>query len=138
MYNAANIIESKGIKATANRILVFRQLQQASHPMSIAEIEDSLVTMDKASIFRVLELFAKNDIIHAIEDGSRSLKYEICRGNGEHTTSDHHAHFYCEQCGELQCLDQISVPEMNLPARFKLRLVNLMLKGLCPKCNPDN
>ena len=66
------ILESKDIKPTANRVLVMRELMKASHPVNLADLEVSLgFSMDKASIFRVLELFAEKDVVHVIEDGSR-------------------------------------------------------------------
>ena len=71
------ILKEKGVKPTANRILVLRELMGCSHPVSLADLSRLLDPMDKASIFRTLELFSANDIIHVIEDGSRSLKYEI-------------------------------------------------------------
>lgn len=132
------LLESSGVKATANRILVFRELHKASHPISLADLEISLSPMDKASIFRVLELFSKKDVIHVIEDGSRSLKYELCHGEGGHEASDQHAHFYCEQCGSIICLDDVSVPKIETPPNFRVKSINFMLKGLCPKCNKDD
>lgn len=55
-----NLLNGKGVKPTSNRILVMRELIKASHPVSLADLEISLgFSMDKASIFRVLELFQK-------------------------------------------------------------------------------
>ena len=74
-----NILNRKGVKPTSNRILVVRELMKASHPVSLADLEILLgFSMDKASIFRVLELFSEKEIVHVIEDGSRSFKYELC------------------------------------------------------------
>lgn len=82
-----NFLNGKGIKPTSNRILVAKELMKASHPVSLADLEILLgFSMDKASIFRVLELFSEKEIVHVIEDGSRSFKYELC--NGKHTS--HH------------------------------------------------
>lgn len=133
-----NILNGGGIKPTANRILVLREIMKASHPISLSDLEISLSPMDKSSIFRTLDLFSKHDLIHVIEDGSRSLKYEVCHGNGHHTVADQHAHFYCEKCGEVYCLDDITIPHTNLPATFTVKSVNLMFKGICAKCSHDN
>ena len=74
MTDIDSILAAKGIKPTANRILVMRELQKASRPLSIADLETALdFSPDKASIFRVLELFAEKDVVHVIEDGSRAL-----------------------------------------------------------------
>ena len=129
------ILTSKGIKPTSNRILVLRELTNATRPVSLADLETALDTLDKTSIFRVLELFAENDIVHVLEDGSRSLKYELCHGDSRHSISDQHVHFYCERCMQTFCLEDIGVPEIAIPAGFIPRSVNYMLKGLCPKCS---
>lgn len=130
-----NILTSNGIKPTANRILVLRELEKNTHPVNLADLEKSLDPMDKASIFRVLELFAEKDIVHVIEDGSRSLKYELCHSD-HHSISDQHAHFYCEKCGSVYCLDDVKLPSIDIPEDYKVRSINFMLKGLCPNCNP--
>lgn len=134
-FEIENILTSHGIKPTANRVLVLKELARNTHPVNLADLETSLYPMDKASIFRVLDLFSKKDIIHVIEDGSRSLKYELCHGKEHHSFSDQHAHFYCEECGSVFCLDDVQLPTMGIPEKYKVKSVNLMFKGLCPNCD---
>ena len=94
-----NFLNRKGVKPTSNRILVTKELMKVSHPVSLADLEILLgFSMEKASIFRVLELFSEKEIVHVIEDGSRSFKYELCYSDTHHTISDQHVHFYCERC----------------------------------------
>lgn len=131
-----DILTRKEVKPTSNRILVMRELIKASHPVSLADLEISLgFSMDKASIFRVLELFSEKDIIHVIEDGSRSLKYELCHSGTHHTIADQHVHFYCERCKETYCFEDVSVPLVNIPEGFLPHATNYMIKGICPKCS---
>ncbi len=131
-----DILTRKEVKPTSNRILVMRELIKASHPVSLADLEISLgFSMDKASIFRVLELFSEKDIIHVIEDGSRSLKYELCHSGTHHTIADQHVHFYCERCKETYCFEDVSVPLVNIPEGFSPHAINYMVKGICPKCS---
>lgn len=131
-----NILNEKGVKPTSNRILVLKEIIKASHPVSLADLEVMLeFSMDKASIFRVLELFSKKDIVHVIEDGSRSLKYELCQSSSNHSIYDQHVHFYCENCKEIYCFETVGVPLINMPDGFHPHSVNYMIKGICPKCN---
>ena len=139
MYMTSNdindILNCKGIKPTANRILVMKELMKASHPINLADLEALLeFSMDKASIFRVLEIFAEKDVVHVIEDGSRSLKYELCHSGDKHSIADQHAHFYCERCKETYCLESSKVPMIDIPDGFKPHSINYMIKGICPKC----
>lgn len=128
------ILLSRGVKPTSNRILVVRELQRASHPISLADLELRLDTLDKSSIFRVLELLADKEVIHVIEDGSRSVKYEICHNHGHHSISDQHVHFYCENCKETFCIEDVGIPSVEAPSGFQVRAANYVLKGLCADC----
>lgn len=129
-----SVLSEKGIKPTSNRILVMRELAKASHPVSLADLEISLeFSMDKASIFRVLELFSAKHIVRVIEDGSRSLKYELCVSGAHY--ADQHVHFYCEQCKKTYCFEDERVPVVNIPKGFSLHDINYMMKGTCPNCN---
>ena len=111
-----------------------KELKGAQGPVSLGDLEERLYPMDKASIFRVLELFAGKELIHVIEDGSRSQKYEVCHGHSHHTIQDQHVHFYCEHCGQVYCFEDITAPAVKLPADFEVKSLNYMLKGVCPRC----
>ena len=131
-----NLLSEKDVKPTANRVRVMKELMKASHPVSLADLETLLeFTMDKASIFRVLELFAEKDVVHVIEDGSRSFKYELCQSCTHHSIFDQHVHFYYERCKETYCFENVSVPLINMPEGFRPHAINYMIKGICPKCN---
>ena len=130
------LLEKKGIRLTSNRILIIKELSNAKSPLSLADLEACLgYTLDKASIFRVLELFARKELVHVIEDGSRSQKYEICHGHGQHSISDQHVHFYCENCKEIICMESVKVPMVKLSEGFEAQSVNYVVKGICARCN---
>ena len=88
----------------------------------------------KASIFRMLELFSEKGIVHVIEDGCRSFKYELCYNKTHHTISDQHVHFYCERCKETYCFESDRIPQVNIPEGFYPHAINYMIKGICPNC----
>ena len=129
----SGFLSQKGIKPTPNRTLVLKELLKTASPVSLADLEKALCTIDKASIFRVLELFAEKDVVHLINDGSRALKYDVCP-NDHHSISDQHVHFYCEKCEKVYCLENIPIPSIPVPDSFHVKSVNFMLKGVCPKC----
>ena len=133
--NENEILEKKGVKSTPNRILVLRALCGYTRPVSLPELEVDTHPMDKSSIFRVLNLFVKRHVVHAIEDGSGILKYEVCHGGTECTVNDMHVHFHCLECGQTFCLEAIHIPEIGLPEGFEVDSVNYVVKGLCPKCS---
>lgn len=130
----SEFLMGKGVRSTPNRVLVMKELMNAKSPVSLAELEISLDTMDKASIFRVLELFAGKELVHVIEDGSRSLKYELCHSESHHSVEDQHVHFYCEKCDKVYCFEDISVPSIKIPGSYTVKSINYMIKGICPGC----
>ena len=109
-------------------------LMSASRPMSLSDLETVLDTVDKSSIFRTLEVFEKHHAVHSIDDGTGSVKFEVCEGEEECTVSDMHAHFYCEKCHKTFCLKEINAPVVDLPEGFEMRGVNYMVKGVCREC----
>ena len=134
-HNAEELLEKAGIKPTANRLLVLKELIGSKAPMSLIELETSLETLERSSVLRVLNLLLEHDVIHAFEDGRGISKYEICHGETHCSLNDMHAHFYCEKCNRVFCFEDIMAPQINIPAEFKIRSVNYMLKGLCPECS---
>ncbi|MDE6286784.1 MAG: transcriptional repressor, partial [Muribaculaceae bacterium] len=112
MYNAASrILEAAGITPTPNRILVVDALAAASGPLALAQLEELLPTMERSGIFRVLTLLADSHLAHTINDGTRSLKYEL----SPEATAAHHVHFHCTGCGRTLCIP-VPVPPVRLPA----------------------
>lgn len=128
------ILERKGVRVTSIRILVMEALTAASRPMSLSDLETVLDTVDKSSIFRSLEAFEKHHAVHSIDDGTGSVKYEVCEGEDECSVSDMHAHFYCEKCHKTYCLKEISAPVVDLPEGFEMNSVNYIVKGTCREC----
>lgn len=125
----------KGVKPTANRILVYRMLLSADRPMSLSDLEERMITMDKSSIFRVLTLFFEHDIVHAFEDGRGVLNYELCSADGACNHADAHIHFYCESCHRSFCMNELDMPDILLPAGFTLHTFSFVIKGECPECS---
>lgn len=128
-------LEKKGVRATSIRIIVLDALMSSSRAMSLSDLETVLDTVDKSSIFRSLEIFEKHHVVHSIDDGTGSIKYEVCEGEDECTVSDMHTHFYCEKCNRTYCLKDIEVPVVSLPEGFELHSVNYIVKGICKDCS---
>lgn len=127
-------LEQKGVKTTAIRTLVFKALLSATEPLSLSDLESQLETVDKSTIFRTVTLFLEHHLVHAFEDGSGSLKYEICQNPYGCSVEDMHIHFYCKHCQKTYCLPSERIPVMPLPEGFAAESVNYMVKGVCDKC----
>ena len=127
-------LESKGIRPTANRILVMKTLMGEQNPQSLSNLERKMVSMDKSSIFRTLTLFLEHDVVHAFEDGRGVLCYELCEEKGACDHHDGHMHFYCESCQRSFCMEDIHIPSFELPEGFYPHSISFVIKGECPDC----
>lgn len=134
LSDAEKRLEQRGVKPTALRLLIFRTLEEAGRALSLGDLEERLDTVDKSTIFRTLTLLLTHRLVHALEDGRGSLKYEVCSGACACTLDDMHAHFYCEGCHRTFCFKQIHIPRVQLPDGFAVQSINYMVKGLCPEC----
>lgn len=127
-------LEKKEVKPTAMRILILRTMMTTPYAVSLANLESILDTVDKSTIFRTLTIFLKHHLVHGIEDGSGSMKYEVCSNECTCSIEDMHTHFYCEKCHHTFCFKTIHIPVVNLPAGFVVRGANYIIKGICSDC----
>lgn len=135
MSTENEILKTKGVKVTAVRTLVLRHLLRQDKAQSLKDIQDVLIDTDRSSIFRSLKTFEENKVIHSIEDGSGMTKYALCAEGCNCDTEDLHFHFYCSNCNKTFCLFDLPVPHIKLPKDFKLFQANMVIKGLCDRCN---
>ncbi len=138
-----HILEHRDIKPTAMRLLVLRAMLESDEAFSLLSLEQRLDTVDKSTIYRCITLFLTHHLIHAIDDGTGTIKYAVCDSSchcgeeGEHL-DDLHAHFYCERCHRTYCLSRIHVPVVSLPGNFQVHSINYVLKGICSHCTSKN
>lgn len=131
----ATLLQEHGVRPTANRIVIASAMARAGRPVSLGELETELDTIDKSNISRALAAFRAAHLLHVIEDGSDSVRYELCFSPHDgRPDSDTHVHFYCERCGKTFCLHDIPIPEVSLPAGWARETVNYLIKGVCPDC----
>lgn len=130
----AIIMEQRGIKPTANRLLIMKALASVHHPVSVKDLEDSMLTVDKSGIFRTLMLFREHHLVHAIETGEGIVKYELCLSHSDEEDDDEHVHFYCERCHRTICLHDIPVPTIPVPTGYRSVGTNVLVRGICDRC----
>lgn len=128
------ILLEHDIRPTANRLLLVKVLSKAEHPLTMKELEDLVDTIDKSNIFRTLSLFRDQHLVHVLQDGADAVRYELCHSHEEDHDDDLHAHFYCERCKQTFCLNDIPVPQVDLPKGYRMNTINYLIKGICPNC----
>lgn len=134
--DVAHILNKKNIRPTAMRIMVYRYLNSVESAISLTAMEDHFKTADRTTLYRTVKTFEHQGVVHAIEDGTGITKYALCNAYcsaGEH--KDLHLHFYCTVCEETSCLTDYSIPKIRLPETYRAEDVDLIVKGICDKCN---
>jgi len=130
-----NLLKEHGVKPTANRLLVAKELHEAGRPLSLMELEERLETVDKSSISRTLTLFKETHLVHVLEDaGGDGVRYELCHAHG-HEDDDLHVHFHCTKCHKTFCLNDIPIPQVKVPDGYQPTSASYLIHGLCPDCS---
>jgi len=129
-----DLLEKKKVKPTAVRILVLDVFFQYDFAISLPEIENKLPWSDRVSIYRTLKTFENADLIHQVNDGSKSAKYALCSEHCEFDNHSVHPHFHCTKCDKTVCLDEQSIDIKNIPFGFIAKDYSLIINGLCDKC----
>lgn len=136
MREIEETLESKGIRPTAMRILIYKYMVEKEIVLALTDIENAFIKSDRTTLYRTLKTFEENGIVHQIDDGTGTAKYAICE---EHCNceleQDLHLHFHCNSCDETVCLTEHKIPHINLPEGYKAKDVNLVVKGICDKCS---
>tara|TARA_R110000744_G_C19350602_1_gene560395 strand:- start:2130 stop:2564 length:435 start_codon:yes stop_codon:yes gene_type:complete len=138
MEDIVKKLEIKGVKPTAMRLLIYKYLAGTNVAVSLGEIESNFKSSERSTLFRTIKTFEENNLVHGIEDGTGVIKYALCLENCKcELGNDLHLHFHCENCNETICLTDHKVPKISLSERFMIKSVNLVVKGICDKCQVD-
>lgn len=128
-------LSEAGVQPTAVRKLVYQSLLKSVNPMSLSDLETVLETVDKSTIFRTLTTLKDHHLLHSFNDGSGSLKYEVCKDHSQESHEDEHVHFRCVRCNETYCLTALKVPEITLPEGYSALETNFIITGVCRNCS---
>jgi Fur family ferric uptake transcriptional regulator len=132
---AAEHIRRRGARATPGRIRVLRLLREAPVPLSHAEIEARLggTALDRVTLYRVLDWLVDSGLAHRSADAGRVFRFSAAPA-GEHAA---HAHFCCESCGGVFCLEAALPAAPVLPSGFSLTRMGFDLRGTCARCSAE-
>lgn len=131
------IIDKSGIELTPHRKSVLDIMSQSPHALSpkmILKAVSKKQSMDKVTLYRILDLFVTKRILRRIPALHGSLHYEIiCE---EHHPM--HPHFVCRLCGMMECLSEFDFSDVknNLKKTRALEAedIDLKLEGTCARC----
>lgn len=124
-----------GQSITKPRQAVFDALQH-HRSLTMAELVRSCPAVDRASVYRTVDVFEKLGIVVRIPNG---WKYRLELGEAFH---EHHHHATCERCGASIAFPEDKILEKRLEAlaavrSFKLSSHQIELVGVCAACQAN-
>lgn len=132
-----DLLDKHHLKKTGPRLSVLSVLNSREVATSQPDLEQMLgEEVDRVTLYRILNTFEKNGIIHKILDLNGTSNYALCSplcSSEKHT--DEHVHFNCTVCLNIYCMDEVQIPTVSVPKGFKAVSKNLIIYGSCDSCN---
>jgi Fur family ferric uptake transcriptional regulator len=118
---------------TPSKTAVLTALEQATGALSHDKIHERLADdMDRATIYRILNRFCDDGIVHRILADDGKHYFALCEDCSHEAHNHDHFHFRCLSCDTVECLtSEISV---NLPAGYQAEQFNGVISGRCGGC----
>ncbi|WP_018605389.1 Fur family transcriptional regulator [Uliginosibacterium gangwonense] len=134
----AERIRALGARVTPARIAVLRELQLAERALSHHDVEHALAAegFDRVTLYRVLDWLVEMGLAHKNIDADRVSRFSLASVQ----TQAHrdHAHFRCEGCGKVFCLEDIPIQPPPLPLGFSGKTVDFCITGQCARCDDSH
>jgi Fur family ferric uptake transcriptional regulator len=126
-------VRTSGDRVTAARVSALGVLLAGRRALAHTDIEHAMSgTVDRVTLYRVLDWLVEKGLAHRIAGADRVWRYSIA--SAEHGD---HAHFQCNQCGKVLCLEQLAKPEVRLPrlpSGYRSERVEMTVQGRCAEC----
>ena len=133
----AQLLESSGLEATANRLLILEVIGSNSYPLTVVEILHTVErtrAINRVTVYRILDLLVEKHLLERIRAGGRAAYFGIAP-NENHPQ---HPHFYCINCGLVNCLspESLTVHSENFKKTFpgSIQRIEIRVEGICNTC----
>lgn len=134
--NAIELLRSQGLKKTAQRIMLINILQKKAVALTEDDIKQDMGDLyDRITFYRTVQTLLDVGIIHRITIDNKTVKYALSEIS---THGSNHSHFFCKQCHSVTCLENIPPANYTLPEGYKEEECEVLIKGICGKCNNTN
>lgn len=128
----ASILKENSVSVTSARRAIFQTLLDSDEPLKNGEVARRTPTVDRASVYRTLELFSKLGVTTTIVRGWTPFT-ELAE-----PFKAHHHHITCEQCGKIVEIENSTLEDVLslIASRYDFTLTShtVELAGLCIDC----
>lgn len=129
------ILKENNVSGTTSRKAIFETLLRADEPLKNGEVARRTPSVDRATVYRALELFRELGITETIVQGWTPLT-ELAE-----PFKSHHHHIACEQCGSIEAIENDTLEDiLRLVAsrhNYILKKHVVELSGVCSRCQRE-
>lgn len=127
------LIQSKGLKATPQRIAVYQAMKDLNHASADMLIEKVLVsypTLTVATVYNILESFVDVGLLKRLISSNIKMYFDV--------DTHEHIHMFCEDTQQFKDFDDselVSIvnnylKEKNVSSGFSMSSVDILIKGV--------
>jgi Fur family ferric uptake transcriptional regulator len=118
---------------TASQDAVLSVLTNKGKAMSQdAIVKQMQVDADRATIYRILNRFCEDEIVHRIVADDGKQYFAVCVKCDDTAIPRNHFHFRCTKCETIECLP--AGVEFSVPEKYTVQQMNCVLVGICKDC----
>ena len=133
--NLKSILKNHQLRITDCRLDVIQFFLSKRNALSQGDLEQEFKQYDRVTLYRTLNSFLDSGILHKIPNATGVATYGLCHKTCSPNQHDHdHIHFKCNNCGQIECLDDKKIPKVTLPVGYQIEAVNMIVDGICAKC----
>jgi Fur family peroxide stress response transcriptional regulator len=130
----SDLLHARGLRVTPQKLAVLSVVQwENSHPtpdMVFAEVRQQFPMISLGTVYQILEQFSQLGVVRKIFSGGNRQRFD---GNGAP-----HAHFVCEECGQIDDIDDpfVSAFQKRFARKFDFHIRNhyFEFSGVCARC----
>lgn len=130
MQNLVELLKSKGLKSTFQRLQILEVIGMCGHK-DIDEIYDAVIktypTISLATVYKNIIIMSDAGVLCEVSIIGKKSKYEIAK--------DDHLHLICSHCGSVDDFHtDASFDKLVTKEHFSLQKTEINLYGICNKC----
>jgi Fe2+ or Zn2+ uptake regulation protein len=126
-------LRSRGFRLTPQRLAILEIIRLAGDHISptdiVSRLQEIMPGANEATVYRTLDFFAEQGIIHRANLTGNQISYEI--------SHDHH-HLVCRRCGTELSLEHGLLEEVyqriGVQTGFQMDTHHIIFHGVCPAC----
>ncbi|HEY0299281.1 MAG TPA: transcriptional repressor [Arachidicoccus sp.] len=119
---------------TATQEAVLAVLTSKRRAMSQdAIVKQMAVDADRATIYRILNRFYEDEVVHRVVADDGKQYFAICVKCDDMAIPGNHFHFRCTKCETIECLP--ALVEFSISEKYTVHQMNCVLVGVCKDCS---